>query len=115
MVERALDGEVERDLQALFARSSDQAAKILRRAERRMNRVVPTLDAADGIGAAGIIGAGREGVVAALAVGRADGMDRREIEDVEAHVADARQGPDDVVERAERTRKELVPARKLGL
>src|SRR3979411_2268080 len=106
MVERALYGKVECDLQAVFTRSGNQTAKILRRAQRRMNRIVPTLGAADGIGTAGIIGAGLEGVVATLAVGRADRMDRREIEDVEAHVADARHGLDDVVERAERTRKE---------
>ena len=42
-------------------------------------------------------------------------MDRREIEDVEAHVADARQRLRDIVEGAERTREELVPARELGL
>ena len=42
-------------------------------------------------------------------------MDGREIEDIEAHVADARQRFDDIVERAERTREELVPARELGL
>ena len=42
-------------------------------------------------------------------------MDRREIQHVEAHVADARQGRDDVVERAEGARKKLVPARELGL
>ena len=93
MVGRALDGEIERDLQAVFARRGDQAAKILERAERRMNRVVPAFGAADGIGAAGIVRAGASGVVAALAVGRADRMDRREIEHVEAHVADARQAP----------------------
>ena len=115
MIERTLDGEIERDLQALLGRGGDQAAKILRRAERRMNRVVPALDATDGIGAAGIVWPGRKRVVATLAVGRADRMDRREVEDIEAHVADARQGLDDVVERAEGARKELVPARELGL
>src|SRR5258707_14654380 len=92
MVERALDSEVERDLQAVFTRSGDQTAKILRRAQRGMNRIVPTLDAADGIGTAGIIGAGLEGVVATLAVGRADRMDRREKGGGEAHGAGGRDG-----------------------
>src|SRR6202040_3544783 len=63
MIERALYGEIERDLQAVFARRGDQAAKILWRAERRMNRIVSTLDAADGIRTAGIIGPGLQRVV----------------------------------------------------
>src|SRR5205823_14477682 len=89
MVERALDGEIERDLQAVFGGGGDQPAEILGRAERRVDRIVSAFDAADGIGAAGIVGPGLQCIVAALAVGRADGMDRREIEDVEAHVANA--------------------------
>jgi hypothetical protein len=41
MVGRALDREVERDLQPVLARGRDQAAEILERAERGMDRVVP--------------------------------------------------------------------------
>ncbi len=40
----------------------------------------------------------RKGIVAALAMGAADGVDRREIENVEAHRGDLRQAPDHVVE-----------------
>ena len=98
MVGRALDGEVDGDLQPVVARSRDQPGEILEIAELRMDGVVAALGRTDGIGAAGIGGAGRQGVVATLAVGGADGVDRREIEDVEAHFLDVGQAVDDVVE-----------------
>src|SRR5581483_5717468 len=73
----------------------------------------------DRIRAAGIIRPRDERIVAAFAVLAADRMDRREIEDVEAHRADRRQPADHVVERAMTTaivrlaaREELVPARE---
>jgi len=49
---------------------------------------VAALRRADAVGGAGIPGTGVQGVVAALAVGRADGVDRGEVQDVEAHVGD---------------------------
>ena len=55
MIRRALDGEIERDLHAVRGRGVAQAAEILERAERRMDRVVPALAAADRVGAAGIV------------------------------------------------------------
>ena len=79
------------------------------------------LHAADRVWAAGIVGTGRQRVVAALAVDPADRVDRREIEHVEAHVADIGQPADHVVEGAVprriaalRAREHLVPGGEAG-
>ena len=56
-----------------------------------MDRVVAALGRADGVGAARIVRRRRQRVVLALAVGPADRVDRREVEHVEAHVADVGQ------------------------
>ena len=58
MIGRALDREVERDLQPVLARRRDEAAEIVERAELGMDRVVAALVAADRIRAAGSSGAG---------------------------------------------------------
>ena len=76
---------------------------------------------ADRVGAAGVVRPGRQRVVAALAVGAADRVDRREVEDVEAEVADVGQAGDHVVEGAVHVRvarlrpgEELVPGAERG-
>ena len=81
--------------------------------------VVTAFAAADRVGAAGIVRLGAQRVVLALAIGRADRMDRRQIKDVEAHVPERRQARDDVVECAMASRlvgaragKQLVPGRE---
>ena len=83
---------------------------------------MPALGTADRIWAADIARLGAQRIVAALAVGRADRMDRREIQHVETHGADRRQTPDHVGERAVArrivgggARKHLVPAGEPGL
>ena len=75
MVGRALDGEIERDLQAVLVAGRDQPAEIGERAELRMDRIVAAIGRADRVEAAGIAGLGRQRIVAALAVGarRSDG------------------------------------------
>ncbi len=83
---------------------------------------MPALGTADGIGTAEIVRLRAQRVVAALAVGRADRMDRREIQHVEAHRADRRQPRDHIGEGAMPLRiirggagKHLVPACEAGL
>ena len=122
MIGRALDREIERDLQPVLVRCRYEPAEILQCAELRMDRIVPALVAADRIRAAVIARPRRQRVVAALAVLLADGMDRRKVENVETHLADIGKAADHIVERAVpvhiaglRARKQLVPARKLGL
>ena len=65
---------------------------------------------------------GLERVVRALAERAPDGVDRRQVEDVEAEVGDVRQARDDVAERAVAAglrrggaREELVPGREAGV
>ncbi len=91
VVGRALQGEVERDLHAELACAGDEGVEVLQGAEVRVDRVVAALGGADRPGDAGIAGAGDEGVVGALAEGAADRVDRRQVDDVEAHLGDRRQ------------------------
>ena len=121
MVLGALDGEVEGDLQAVLGSRSHQAAEVVAAAQLRVNRIVATFGAADGVRAARVARLGRECVVAAFAVLHANGMDGREVQHVEAHVADHRQAFMHIVERAvalgvvsDRAWEQLVPAGKLG-
>lgn len=86
-----------------------------------MNGIVAAILAADSIRAARIIGARLQGIIAALAVRLADGMNRREIQHIEAHIAHIRQPLDHIAERAvavlvirRRAREQLIPTGKLG-
>ena len=122
MIRRTLDGEVERDFQFVVLRRGDQRAEVIECAECRMDRIMAALGATDGIWTAQIAGFGTQRVIAALAVRRADRMNRRKIQHVEAHRADQRQVRYHVGERAvpcgvicRGTRKHLVPACEGGL
>ena len=76
---------------------------------------------ADGPRAADVVGAGGQRVVLALAVDPADGVNRREVQHIEAHGGDARQPGLAVLERAvlagnraARAREHLVPGAEPG-
>ena len=116
---RTLNREVECDFQTVLSGRSDQCAEIVKRTQLRVNSIVPTGFAADCIRAAWIIRTGMQGVVRAFAVLPADRVNRREIEHVEAHVADRRQTLVYVVEGTVtvgvigfRAGEQLVPAGK---
>ncbi len=116
MVRRALQREVQRHLQTLLPGLPDEPGEVLQRAQRRVHGVVPALRGADRPRHADVLGGGVEGVVAALAERAADGMDRREIHDVETHRRDlrqpARRRPERPVRHLRRplgTGEELVP------
>ncbi|MNQ87439.1 hypothetical protein D3C85_1026620 [compost metagenome] len=96
----ALDGEIQGDFQAMVGSRGHQPAKILAAAQLRMDRLVAAFIAADGVRAAGVIGARLQRVVRALAKTAANRVDGREIQDVEAHVANHRQALVHVVEGA---------------
>src|SRR6516164_1234863 len=98
MVGGALDREIERDLHAMAGAGRDQPAEIVERAQFGMDRVMSALDRADRVGAAGIAGLGAELVVAALAIDAPDGMDRRQVKDIEAERGNIRQARDAIVE-----------------
>src|SRR5258708_37106344 len=98
MIGRALDGEIECNLQSIAPRGRDQLAEVVGRSELRVDRVVTAFLTADGIRAAGIVGCGRQRIVAAFAIGSAARMDRRKTEKVKSHPSVVRTSADDGVE-----------------
>ena len=79
-----------------------------------MDRLVAAALVADRPGRAGIVGAGGQGVVATLAVGVADRVDRREVEHVEAELGQPRKLGFHAAQAAPGSREELVPGAELG-
>ena len=119
MVGRALQRDIERDVDAELPCCGHEPPEIVQRPQRRMDRLVPALFGADRPRAARIVGGRHERVIAALALDASDWMDRRKIQNVEAQRRDARQQGFAVGERAvpapgrtARARKHLVPAGK---
>jgi hypothetical protein len=94
MVGRTIDREIERDLHSAVSDLLFEPGKIFKSPESRLDRLVSAPFAADGVRHAGFAGFGGNGIVAALPVAKANGMDRRKIDHVEPHrpgVVDARQ------------------------
>jgi hypothetical protein len=115
VVGAALDGEVQGDLDAVVARAVAQVAEVLLGAEVGVDRVVAAeVMVADRPRRAGVVRAGLERVVAALAVLDADRVDRGQVEDVEPELGEARQLGLDAVEAAPRAREQLVPGAEAG-
>ncbi len=90
VIGRALQGQVECDLETEPVGLGDERGEVLRGAEVRVDRVVPAGRAvgertADRPRAARVVRAGGGRVVRPLAVRDADRVDRREVHDVEAH------------------------------
>ena len=83
--------------------------EVVHRAELGVDGVVAALGGADRVRHAGVVGAGDERVVAALAVLAADRVDRREVEDVEAVLGDRRDLLLDRLQAAPGAREQLVP------
>ena len=86
VVGRGLERQVERDLEPEPVRLGHEGVEVLERAEVGVDGVVAALGRPDRPRGADVVGARVEGVVAALAVDAADGVDRRQVDDVEAHV-----------------------------
>ena len=90
-------------------------------AQLGVHRRVPAFGRADRPRAAGVVGRRRRRVVATLALGRADRVDRRQVDDVEAHRLDVVEPVDGVGQRAvarrrgeRRAGEELVPRAEAG-
>jgi hypothetical protein len=115
MVGRALEGDVEGDVDSPLSRFLHQLVEVFKRAEGGKDRLVSALFRADRPGAADLARLRAHRVVLALAPGRADRMDRRKVQDVEAQLLHVGQERDDVLERgvlavaARRAREHLVP------
>ncbi len=114
VVRRALDREVERDLEPVLLGGRDEPVEVLQRPQLGMDRVVPSLGPADRPRAPGIALRRDERVVAALPVRRPDRVDRRQVDDVEAELRELRHHLFDTLEPAPGAREELVPAAEPG-
>src|SRR5205823_13523175 len=107
-----------RDLEAVLPGPLDQPAEAGQRAELGMDLKVTTLLRPDRPGTAGALRAGLQSVVLAFAIGSTDGVDGRQVEDVEAHARDVGQARFQVLEgavasglRRARPGEALVPGR----
>jgi hypothetical protein len=100
VIGRALERDVERDLDAVCARRGDELAQSLDVAQCRVDGVVTALRRPDGPWTAHVVVCGAERVVRALAFGAPDRMDRGQIQNVEPHAGDVGKMLDHVVERA---------------
>ncbi len=100
VVGRDLECDVERNPDATGPGRFDQGVEVLDRPEVRMDGSVSAVRSADRPRDAGVVGTGARHVVRALAEGRPDRVDRRQVEDVEAEALHVREAVDDVVERA---------------
>ena len=95
-------------------RRGDEAVEVLPGPELGVKRVVAALLGADRPRRTDVAGVVLERVVSALPVRVPDRMHRREIDDVEAELGEARQHPGDAAQPAERSRKQLVPGAEPG-
>jgi hypothetical protein len=88
VVRGGLERDVERDLDAELACAGHEVVEVVEAAEVGVDRVVPAVGRADAVRRARVALERRERVVAALAVGQADRVDRGQVHDVEAQVRD---------------------------
>ena len=86
VVGRRLEGQVERHLEAELAGAGHEGVEVVEVAQVGVDGVVAAVLAADRPRRAGVLRAGGEGVVGALAVDLADRVDRRQVDHVEAHL-----------------------------
>src|SRR5262249_7950805 len=114
MVGRALQREVERDLEPVFGRGRDEVLQFGDRAELGGDGVVPAFLRADRPRASGVARRRFERVVPPLPERGADRMDRGEVENVEAELGEPRHVLLDARKAAEGAGKELVPGTDAG-
>ena len=114
MVGRRVERDVQAHVHAVLVGGRAQRLEVVHRPELGVHGVVPALGGADRVRRAGIVGAGGERVVAALAVLAPDRVDRREVQDVEAEVGDRRDLLLDRLQAAPRAREQLVPGAEPG-
>src|SRR5215467_8703920 len=100
MIGCALDGKVERDVEAVPLRLLNEPCKLAEAPELGVNGVVTTFGAPYRVRAARLSGLGRESIVAALAVEAPNGVNRCEVENIEAQIPYVGQTGDHIIERA---------------
>src|SRR5579862_3342236 len=119
MIGRGLERKVQSDLDPEVARLRKEILKILQRTQIRMNGCMPAFTRSDGPGTAYIRRTGGARVIHALARLAADRMNRRQVQNVEAHGGDVRQPRFTIAKgsmpaglRRARSRKHFVPCRE---
>src|SRR6266702_1983311 len=117
LVGRALDRKIKRNLHTVSGTGVAQQPEIINCAKCGMDCIVTAFGAANRQWAADVIRPDGQAVVFALAICRADGMDRRQVKDIEPHRSYSRQMPDDILKGTVsvgvvscRTRKQLIPS-----
>ena len=88
VVRRGLQRQVQGHFESQLTGPRHEGVEVLEGAQVRVDGVVAALVGADGPRRAGIVRSGDQGVVRALAVLDADRVDRRHVDDVEAHGGD---------------------------
>jgi hypothetical protein len=113
---RVVGGGVERDVErhvhAVLVSGDAQVADVLLGPELGVHGEVPALGGADRVRGPGVVGPGDQRVVAALAVLAADGVEREQVEDVEAEIGDVGHDRLDALEAAPGAREQLIPGRE---
>src|SRR5271170_3523237 len=100
VIGRALKGNIHRDFKPETLCPRHQMLKICKRAKFRMYRSMSSRFIPDGPGTANIARLRSYRIVFAFAKTLADGMNRRQIENVEAHVSDIFKPPFGILEGA---------------
>ena len=87
-----------RDFQAQCTCRIQQPVKVIKSAELRQDVLVSAFSRSDRPGTADIMGFGAQSIVRAFAIDAPNGMDRREIQNVESHLREIGQPRLDVPE-----------------
>ncbi|KFB74259.1 MAG: hypothetical protein AW09_000466 [Candidatus Accumulibacter phosphatis] len=121
MVGRTIHHIIERNLDFQLTAGGDKLVPVVPGTELRLQRHVAAVFVTDRPGTADVAWYGNQAVVLALAKTVTDGVDRRQIDDVETHRLDVVQATDAVLQGAMpvrhvalRTREELIPGGKTG-
>src|SRR5688572_13608957 len=88
VIGRALDREVEADLEAYLLRLVDESIEVVDRAEVRVDRFVPACFGTDRPRDPDVVWLGYERVVLAFTEVLSDRVDRWQVDDIEAHRGD---------------------------
>src|SRR5690606_12634240 len=109
-------------LHAVFLSFTDQFLKLVQGAQLGVYGIVAAFGRPNGIRTARIVRTSLQGIIAPLAIAKADRMNRRHVQHVKSHVAYGRQAFDHIGKaampashRALRAREKLVPTGKSGL
>ncbi len=90
VVGRRIDGKVQSDFHAVVSDGLLKMVKFCQCAEGRFDGIMPSLAPADGPETARFARLGLQAVVASLAIGLSDRMNRREVENIETHIPNGR-------------------------